>query len=118
MSDAWPQLDLESWQDTYAALHLRAQMLGKTRLALAPIENHGWHSALYMTARGLTTSPMPYEGRTVELELDLFAHDLVMRTSDGLVRAIPLRPQPIAEFYREYIAMLHAEGIKPHIWPR
>ena len=116
MTEKWPQLDLRDWQETYAALHLRTQMLGKTRLALSPSENHWWHTVLYVTARGLSTSPMPSGDRTVELELDLFAHELMLRTSDGIVRAIPLRPQPISEFYHEYIAMLEAENIDAHIW--
>ena len=70
----WPALPLRDWQETYAALHLRTQMLGKTRLALSPPENHWWHSALYLTARGLTTSPMPHGGRTVAVELDFVDH--------------------------------------------
>ena len=118
MNAEWPKLDLRSWQDTYAALHLRTQMLGKVRLALSPMENHWWHSVLYMSARGLTTSPMPYEGRTFELELDLLAHELTLRINDGVQRAIPLRAEPIREFYGALLGMLHAEGIKPKIWPQ
>jgi hypothetical protein len=116
MTEQWPHLDLHDWQETYAGLHLRTQMLGKTRLALSPSENHWWHTVLYVTSRGLTTSPMPSGERTVELELDLFAHELMLRTSEGIVRALPLRPQTISEFYREYTAMLEAEDIDARIW--
>ena len=64
--DRWPALPLADWLPTYETLHRWTQIVGKTRLGLAPFENHWWHCALYVTARGLTTSPMPYRGGVVE----------------------------------------------------
>lgn len=113
----WLPLPLGEWQETFASLQLRTQLVGKTRLALAPMQNHWWQTALYVTPRGMGTSAMPYGGRSVEVELDLIDHVLVLRTSEGVVRSLPLRPQPIAEFFREYTGLLHDAGIEVHIWP-
>lgn len=115
--DPWPALPLREWQDTYATLHRWLQAVGKTRLALAPRQNHWWHAVLYLTSRGLGTSPMPVDDRTVELEVDFLDHQLVARTSDGDTRALPLTPRSVADFYREYIDMLHSLEITPRIWP-
>ena len=82
-SPEWPSLVLEEWLPTYATLHRWAQIVGKTRLSLAPFENHWWHCALYVTARGLTTSPMPHRGGVLEIEFDFLDDLLVARTSDG-----------------------------------
>src|SRR5262249_17009395 len=117
VADIWPGLDLAEWDATRATLHLWTQMIGKTRLALAPPENHWWHVALYLTTRGLTTSPMPFGTRTVEVELDFHDHALVARTSDGAVQRLPLEPQSVAEFYERYRTALRALGIEPAIWP-
>lgn len=106
-----------AWDPTRTGLQLRSQIIGKTRLALAPMENHWWQAALYVTARGLGTSPMPYGGRSVELELDFVDHALVARTSEGAVRTLPLRAQSMAEFHAEYMAMLHALDIDVRVWP-
>src|SRR5262249_23187722 len=103
--------------ETYAALHLRTQMLGKTRLALSPFQNHYWHSALYVTTRGLSTSPMPFEGGTAAVELDLVDHALVVSTSEGRSEALPLRPAPIRDVFRDYLELLRSVGLAPHIWP-
>jgi hypothetical protein len=113
----WPQLARGEWQDTYATLHRWTQIVGKTRLALAPMQNHWWQVTLYLTARGLGTSPMPYRGRSVEIELDFVDHLLIARTSEGVTRTLPLVPQSVADFYREYVAMLRSLGIQPKIWP-
>jgi hypothetical protein len=113
----WPALPLEGWQETYETLHLWAQMLGKTRLALSPTENHWWHVALYVTPRGLTTSPIPHGRRTFEVAFDFVDHLLVARTSDGETRTLPLEPRPVADFYRDYRALLGSLGIDVHIWP-
>ncbi|HUK22532.1 MAG TPA: DUF5996 family protein [Gemmatimonadales bacterium] len=118
MTSAWPALPLGEWQDTYATLHLLTQIVGKTRLALAPPQNHWWHVTLYLTSRGLTTSPMPYRDRNVEIEFDFIDQQLVGRTSDGLVRTLPLVAQPVAEVYRAYRKLLDALGISVHIWTR
>lgn len=115
--DHWPALPLEEWQDTYATLHRWLQMVGKTRLALAPMQNHWWQVTLYLTARGMTTSPIPYEDRSFEIEFDFFSHELIVRTSDGETRTVALAPRSVADFYQEYVSQLGALGIKPRIWP-
>lgn len=114
---AWPSLPLAEWQDTLDTLHRWVQIVGKTRLALAPPVNHSWHVTLYLNSRGLTTSPMPYGTRTVEVELDFVDHNLVLRTSDGATRAIALVPRTVADFYREYTALLDSLGMRVRIWP-
>jgi hypothetical protein len=115
--DAWPPLPLEGWQDTFATLHLWTQLVGKTRLALSPMENHWWQVALYVTPRGLTTSPIPCGNRTFEVSFDFVDHQLVVRTSDGDVRTLPLEARPVADFYRDYVALLGSLGLDVHIWP-
>ena len=115
---AWPSLPLAEWQDTQATLHRWLQIVGKTRLALAPPVNHWWHVTLYLTARGLTTSPMPYENGTVEVELDFIDHHLSIRGSDGASRKIALVPRSVAEFYREYMGLLEELGVQARFWPR
>lgn len=116
---AWPELrSLAGWTDTCTSIQLWCQMLGKTRLALAAPENHWWHSALHLTARGLTTRPTPCGARTFEAEMDLVEHRLVVRASDGGSRVLPLTPQPVAEFYRAYRAMLRDLDLEVRIWPR
>ncbi len=114
---AWPQLPLSDWADTYATLHRWVQMVGKTRLALAPMQNHWWQVTLYLTARGLGTSPIPSDERSFEIELDFLDHRLLMRTSDAAMQSIPLAPRPVADFYREYLGMLAALGVEARIWP-
>jgi hypothetical protein len=116
-TDWWPA-GMHDWQDTQTALHLRTQVIGKTRLALAPMQNHWWQTTLYVTARGLATSPMPYDERCLEIDLDFFDHALNVRTSDGATRTLPLRPQPIAEFFAEYMALLRSLDIEVRLWPQ
>lgn len=113
----WPALPLASWQDTHTTLQMWTQIVGKTRLALAPAENHWWHVALYVTPRGLTTSAMPSGTRTVEIEFDFLDHTLVMRTNDGAVRTLPLVPQSVADFYATYLDTLRALDIEVDIVP-
>jgi hypothetical protein len=113
----WPSLPLAEWKDTQSTLHRWAQMVGKTRLALAPPVNHSWHVTLYLTSRGLTTSPMPYGDQTVEVEFDFIDHNLVVRTSDGSSRALALLPRTVADFHREYVSLLDSLGLKVRIWP-
>jgi Family of unknown function (DUF5996) len=112
---AWPKLPLEEWQPTYATLHLWTQIVGKTRLRLSPKQNHWWHCTLYVTSRGLGTSPMPYGERTFEIDFDFLDHQLVARTSDGESRAMALVPRTVAEFYREYLALLGSLGVDVRI---
>ena len=113
----WQLPPLRDWQDTQHGLHLRTQIIGKTRLALAPPQNHWWHTALYVTARGLGTSLMPHGAGGVEIDLDFIDHVVVFRTSDGTTRTMPLHTQPIAEFYRDYLAMLRSLDIDIKLWP-
>jgi hypothetical protein len=117
MEETWPELPLERWRDTYATLHLWAQIVGKTRLALAPPLNHWWQVAQYVTSRGLTTSPIPHNGRTFEVEFDFVDHTLVVTASDGSSGVIPLRPQTVAQFYHEYMNLLGSLGLPVTIWP-
>ena len=112
---AWPALPLAEWQDTYATLHMWTQIVGKTRLALAPMENHWWQVALYVTPRGLTTSAMPYGERVFAVDFDFIDHTLLVRTSDGATRKLTLVARPVADFYAEYIAMLRALGLEIEI---
>ena len=114
---AWPPLPLDEWRETYATLHLWMQMVGKTRLALAPMQNHWWQVAFYVTSRGLSTSPMPYGSRTFEIDFDFVDHLLVVRTSDGGIRTLALEPRPVAEFYRAYRELLRALDFEIRINP-
>ncbi len=95
----WPELPYEAWKDTSETLHLWTQIAGKIRLALTPWLNHSWHVPLYVTARGLNTSPIPYAEGTFEIEFDFNSHLLRIMTGDGRERRIPLQPRSVAEFY-------------------
>jgi len=114
---SWPSLPWADWQDTCRTLHLWTQIVGKTRLALAPMENHWWQVTLYLTARGLTTSPMPVGGRTLSVHFDFIDHRLEIRLSDGSGRDLGLRPRSVADFYAEYVAALQALGVEPRMRP-
>ena len=103
MTPAWPALPLEDWKDTYRTLHMWTQMVGKVRLALAPPTNHLWDTALYLTARGLTTSPMRYGSGAVEIAFDFIDHTLRIDLSNGGRREIALAPQSVARFYDQLI---------------
>jgi len=115
---AWPPLPLADWRPTYETLHLWAQIVGKTRLALAPMQNHWWQVALYLTSRGLGGTPLPHGEGTVDLDFDFIDHRLVVRRSDGATRTMALRPMAVADFYGEYRALLGALGIDARIRPR
>jgi hypothetical protein len=106
--DAWPALPLDAWRDTYATLHMWTQIVGKVRLALSPPINHWWQVTLYVTARGLTTSPIPYGMRTFTVSFDFIDHTLLIQTSDGASRSLGLFPRSVAAFYRDFMAALHA----------
>ena len=99
-ADYWPDLPLAAWRDTFSTLLLWTQIVGKVRLARSPRLNHSWHTTLYVTARGLTTSPIPYDERTFELEFDFTQHRLDIRSNDGRHDEVALRPQSVATFYR------------------
>lgn len=116
--DAWPALPYDAWEDTRDTLHMWTQIVGKTRLKLAPLQNHWWNVPLYVTPRGLTTSAMPEGGhRTIEAEFDFLKHQLSLRTSDGRSAHIDLYPRDVADFYREYRQRLRALGVEVRFWP-
>jgi hypothetical protein len=112
----WPDLPPAKWRDTYGTLHMWTQIVGKTRLALAPPENHCWQVALYLTARGLTTSPMPSGDRTVAVEFDFMSHRLLIQTSAGTERSLPLAPMSVADFFAQYKRALLDLGIAAKIY--
>ena len=114
MADAvtvWPDLPYDSWRETAATLQLWTQIVGKVRLTLTPWLNHGWQAALYVTARGLGTSPIPAGSEILEIEFDFISHRLIARTSRGEKRELPLEPKTVAEFYRRVIDMLNGIGV-------
>ena len=117
MTKAWPPLPLEPWRDTYATLHMWTQIVGKTRLALAPMENHWWQVAMYVTPRGLTTSPIPQGDRTFAVSFDFLDHELGVTTSDGATRTLPLVPRSVADFYAAYLDLLGSLDLAIKIWP-
>lgn len=114
---AWPELEWEAWKDTATTLHMWSQIVGKTRLALTPLQNHWWNVPLYVSAQGLTTSAMPWRGDVLEVEFDFRAHVLELRMSSGARLDMPLRPQSVAAFYAEYKAALGSLGVEVKIWP-
>ncbi len=115
--ECWPALALDSWHDTCATLHMWTQIVGKVRLHLTPLVNHWWNVPLYVSARGLTTSRIPYENTAFELRFDFIGHRLVLVTASGILKAIPLRAVSVAEFYEEVMAMLQSAGLQVKIWP-
>ena len=98
-AEAWPSLPLEAWSDTCATLHMWTQIVGKIRLAQSPWINHSWHVTLYVTSRGLTTSPVPYGNRTFQIDFDFIGHQVAIQSSDGGVAGFSLQPQSVAAFY-------------------
>ncbi len=113
-----PSLPYDSWKDTLATLHMWTQIVGKIRLKLCPLVNHWWNVPLYVTARGLTTSPMPYGDRTLEISFDFIEHELLVETCEGGRVALQLQPQSVAEFYRSVMAMLAELRMPVKIWTR
>lgn len=117
--DAWPALPpLADWQDTCTTVHMWTQLAGKIRLERAPWLNHSWGSTLYVTTRGLTTSPIPYERRTFALDFDFVDHVLRISTSEGTERSFALEPMSVAEFYRKTMAALGALGLHVEVFTR
>ncbi len=109
--DRWPELPYAAWRETRDTLHLWTQIVGKIRLTLTPWLNHSWHVTLYVTARGLTTSPMPWKGGSLEIEFDFVDHVLWLRLSDGRFRQLTLRPMMVAEFYADLFIALVELGV-------
>jgi Family of unknown function (DUF5996) len=117
--ESWPDLRYELWQGTCATLQLRTQIVGKIRLSQTPWLNHSWHVALYVTARGLTTSPIFFDERALQIDFDFIDQLLRFETSDGARREISLQAQPVADFYAAVMAILAGLGINVTIdcWP-
>src|SRR5437762_2496830 len=114
----WPSLDYSAWRETCATLQLWTQIAGKIRLALGPWINHSWGVTLYVTARGLTTSLIPYGTRAFEIEFDFIRHQLRITTAEGDERAIKLQPQSVASFYRAVMSKLRELAIEVQIGMR
>src|SRR5205085_6307426 len=110
----WPALPFQEWKETAKTLHMWTQIVGKIRLALTPWTNHSWHVTLYVTARGLTTSPIPFGSRIFEIRFDFVSHELRVIGSDGGLKVIPLVPQTVAQFYRAVMSALDDLGIEAH----
>ena len=108
----WPVLSYEQWRDTQATLHRWTQIVGKIRLAQTPWVNHSWHVPLYLTARGLTTTPIAYGSRIFEIEFDFIDHQLRIQTTEGLTETLRLAPRTVADFYRELFARLNSLGLE------
>jgi hypothetical protein len=113
--EQWPSLPLEAWSETYAAVHLWTQILGKIRLAQSPWLNHSWHVTLYVTARGLSTSPIPHGSRTFQIDLDFVDHQLTIQSSDGRRSAFPLRAESVAAFYERVTGELRKLDLRVRI---
>jgi hypothetical protein len=115
----WPPLPYTAWRPTKETLHRYVQMVGKVRMSLVPFRNHWWHVTLYVSARGMTTGPMPYGDLTVDVEFDFVDHELRVRSSDGREATVALRDRlPCARFYADLFAALHAIGVDARIDPR
>ena len=112
----WPEIPFSEWQDTCATLHMWTQIVGKIRLVQTPWTNHSWHLPLYVTARGLTTSPIPYGARSFEIDFDFPQDQLVIRASDGGTEAVLLEARPVAEFYEDVMQALASLDIRINIY--
>lgn len=115
-AEAWPALPLAAWADTYATLHMWTQIVGKVRLSLSPHVNHFWEVPLYVSSRGLTTSPIPYASGIFEVQFDFIEHKLDVSTSLGEIKSIRLQPRTVADFEVEFLALLKSLGIEVKIW--
>jgi len=114
--ELWPALPYDEWKDTYATLHMWTQVVGKIALAAAPPLNHCWGIALHLTARGLSTALLSHGRRSFTIEFDLVDHRLLIVTSDGGGRALPLAPRSVAEFYRDVMVALGELALPVKIW--
>ena len=115
--EPWPALLWQEWEATAATLHMWTQIVGKTRLALSPLQAHWWNVPLYVTARGLSTAAMPVPDGVLEIEFDFTEHQLQFRKNSGERLVVPLSPQSVADFYHEYLACLSQLGVSVHIYP-
>jgi hypothetical protein len=110
-SEIWPDLSYSAWRETAQTLHLWTQIVGKTRLKLTPWLNHSWHVTLYVSDRGLTTSPIPYGDKSFEVEFDFVAHRLRIRSGDGAEQSFALQPQTVADFHAQFFGLLKEMGV-------
>lgn len=117
LPDTWSELPSAEWTDTLETLHLWSQIVGKVRTGLSPWVNHSWSSTLYVTSRGLTTSPFPHDGRTLEIDFDFVEHRLPIRVSDGRARELTLEAKSVAAFYDEVLGALAGLGLEVSIHP-
>jgi len=115
-SPDWPSFDNPAWPDTYATLHMWLQIVGKIRLKLAAPVNHWWGAALQLSARGLTTMPMPYNGAWFDMTFDFCSHELQIRLNDTRTGVVKLEPKSVADFYAETMDALARLGIAVKIW--
>src|SRR5207245_4327700 len=116
-AEFWPVLPpLEAWQDTLDTVHMWTQIVGKVRLALNPLINHWWEVPLYVSPRGLATSSIPYARGIFEVEFDFLADRVLIQTSEGAGKSLSLRPRSVADFYKEFMAVLGSLGITVKIW--
>jgi hypothetical protein len=116
--NVWPDLPLDAWRDTYATIHMWFQIVGKVRLMQTPWINHSWHVTLYVTARGLSTSPIPHGTRSFTMSFDFIDHRLAIRSSDGATRDVPLEPQTVKAFYERVMRALDELDLHVKIDPR
>jgi hypothetical protein len=110
-ADVWPELNYADWKETCATLHMWMQIVGKIRLTLTPWTNHSWHVTLYLTSRGLTTSPIPHGSDSFEIRFDFIDHQLRILKSDGGQRSIELKPRSVADFYKAIMVALNELGL-------
>ena len=115
-SEALPALPFDSWRETLETLHMWTQIVGKVRLKLSPLVNQWWNVPFYVTARGMTTSAMPYQRRAIEVQFDFIEHKLTIESSEGRVITMALVAESVAEFYRKFMAALTELGVNVHIW--
>jgi len=115
-SEMWPALPLSEWSDTCDTLHMWTQIVGKIRMELSPFQNHWWHTTLFVSPRGLTTTAIPYGSGAFEIRFDFLDHVLVVETSDGTSKTVRLYARSVADFYREVMATLSALGIDVKIY--
>jgi hypothetical protein len=114
--EVWPELPLEAWADTYATLQRWMQIVGKIRLKLAPMTNHWWQVALYVTSCGLSTTPIPYKARVFQIDFDFLVHEMRITDDAGERWSIAMTARPVADFYHETMRALDAMGIDVEIW--
>ncbi len=114
--ERWPELDWNQWKDTVETLHMYTQIVGKTRLALTPLQNHWWNVPLYVTTRGLSTSVMPIANGGLDIEFDFIGNELVFRCNSGQIERMALRPQSVAAFFAEYMDVLAKFSVHPKIY--